>query len=126
MVHLRNLQICYLRINQKKFGAFEFADSHTSEICGFAFCGLKKKHLCAHLNICAPTFIDKYSISIRNISSFFFKEQKRTITIFFTFELNCLPALFSWFFCYLFLLATFLNFPNIQRNNNFLYPFWVI
>ncbi len=28
---LRNLRICDLRINQKKF-----ADSHTSEICGFA------------------------------------------------------------------------------------------
>jgi hypothetical protein len=33
---VENLRICHLRINQKKFADLKFADSHTSEIFGFA------------------------------------------------------------------------------------------
>jgi hypothetical protein len=36
-----NLRICDMRINQYKFANLRFADWHTSEICGFAICGLK-------------------------------------------------------------------------------------
>jgi hypothetical protein len=34
--HRRNLRICDLKIDQKKFANSKFADSHTSEICGFS------------------------------------------------------------------------------------------
>jgi hypothetical protein len=36
LAHLRNLWICGVLINQKKFAELKFADLHTSEICKFA------------------------------------------------------------------------------------------
>ncbi len=60
LAHLRNLRICNLQIDQKTFADKKFTDSHTfrncgfaiadwAQICGFAICGIKKKHLRTHL-----------------------------------------------------------------------------
>jgi hypothetical protein len=55
LTHLQNFQICDLQINQNKYADMKFANSHISEICGFAianraqefadlgFCELKKQ-----------------------------------------------------------------------------------
>ncbi len=47
--HQVNLRIWDLRNNYYKFSDLRFADWHTSEICGFAICGLTTK-------ICVLTF----------------------------------------------------------------------
>ncbi len=68
--HLRNLRICIWQINQKKFAELKFADSRTSEICGFAitdwaqkFADLRfadlTKHLRAHLCINVLAFLSQ-------------------------------------------------------------------
>jgi hypothetical protein len=92
MAHLRNLQICYLRINEKKFKALEFADAYLRKLRICIFRTLKKTFV-------RPPLLT--SLSIRNISSFFFKEQKMTIKIVFISDFLLL-SLIACLFCSLF------------------------